>query len=45
MKHYLRELAKQLTDDRNLVVELFLAWIAVAVTVLCVGTVAWYLFN
>ena len=45
MRKYLRELANQLTDDRNLVIELFLAWIAVAVTVLCVGTVAWYLFN
>ena len=45
MRHYLHNLIAQLTDDRNLVVELFLAWIAVAVTVLCVGTVVYYLFN
>jgi hypothetical protein len=39
---YLRELFKQLTDEKFLVLELFLLWIAVALTFLVVATILYY---
>jgi len=45
MKKYLRELFEQAHDSNFLVIELALLWLCVCFTVLCVGTVAWYLFN
>ncbi len=36
------DLRDQLTDNKFLVIELFLAWIAVCLSVLCVGTLLYY---
>jgi len=45
MRKYLNRLADGLLDDHNLAVEFFLAWIAVMVTILACGTVAYYVFG
>ena len=45
MRHYLRNLLDQLTDTDDLAIELFLAWIAVMLTFLCIGMVAYYAFG
>jgi len=40
---YLRDLFEQLHDGQFLVIELFLAWLCVCFTVICIGTLLFYL--
>ena len=39
---YLRDLFEQLHDGQFLVIELFLAWIAAALTVIVIATILYY---
>ena len=40
---YLRRLFEQMTDDKFLVLELFLLWIAIALTFLVIATILYYI--
>ena len=42
VRRYLRQLLEQLTDDSYVVIELYLLWIAVALTFLSVCAVLYY---